>query len=105
VTDFVRWDAELQGDVNRLIRREGFSATARILHIPERNLTDLRHGWSRAGRNNGRRTPRKFLSLTLLERLADALDDPEVENREALSQSEWCDRGEWLYLPRTNAPV
>ena len=95
---YVRWDAELQESVNRLIQREGFSATARLLHMPERNLTDLRNGYSRSGYTTGRRTPRKFLSLTLLERLADALDDPEVENREALSQSEWCDRGEWTVV-------
>jgi hypothetical protein len=102
VTSYVRWDEDLQESVNRLIRREGFSATARILHMPERHLTDLRSGWSRSGYRNGRRTKRKFLSLALLERLADALDEPEVENREALSQREWCDRGEWLYLPRTS---
>ena len=100
---FVRWDDELQEAVGRLIGREGFSATARILHMPERNLTDLRNGYSRSGFKSGRRTKRKFLSLALLERLADALDEPEVESREALTQQQWCDRGDWAYLPRTAA--
>jgi hypothetical protein len=103
MTSYVRWDEDLQESVNRLIRREGFSASARILHMPERHLTDLRTGYSRSGFKNGRRTRRKFLSLQLLERLADALDEPEVENRPALSQREWCDRGEWAYFPKAAA--
>lgn len=98
MTSYVRWDEDLQESVNRLISREGFSASARILHMPERNLTDLRGGWSRSGFKDGRRTRRKFLSLALLERLADALDEPGIENREALTQTEWSDRGEWAYF-------
>lgn len=101
MASYVRWDEELQESVDRLIAREGFSATARILHMPERNLTDLRAGYSRSGFKDGRRTRRKFLSLALLERLADALDEPELENREALSQAEWSDRGEWAYFKAT----
>jgi hypothetical protein len=98
---FVRWDAELQEAVNRLIQREGFSAAARALYMPERHLTDLRGGFSRSGFKDGRRTRRKFLSLPLLHRLVSALDETELEEREALTQREWSDRGEWLYRSET----
>jgi hypothetical protein len=98
VTLFVRWDDALRADFERLIEREGFSGAARALYMAERNLYDLRRGLSRAGYKQGRKLPRKFLSLELLERLAGALDDLEVENREALTQREWSDRGEWLYF-------
>lgn len=95
---FVRWDEDLRRAFDRLCAREGFCGAARALNMPEANLRDYVRGRSRAGVKGGRHVPRKFLSVGVLERLAAALDDPGVEDREALSQREWADRGEWLYL-------
>jgi hypothetical protein len=95
---FVLWDDDLRRAFDRLCARQGLSAAARTLHMPESNLRDYVRGLSRAGSGRGAHVPRKFLSVGVLERLAAALDDPGIENREALTQREWSDRGEWRYL-------
>jgi hypothetical protein len=100
---YVLWDDELRDAFNEFARREGVGRAARILNMQERVFWDYRHGYSRAGQHRGRRTARKFLALPVLERLAVALDDPMLENREALSQREWCDRGAWAYFSETAA--
>jgi hypothetical protein len=97
VTAYVLWDEALRLAFDRLIDREGFSGAARALHMPEPNLRNYRRGLSTGGPAGSVRE-RKFLSLDVLERLARALDDLELENREALTQREWSDRGEWAYL-------
>jgi hypothetical protein len=97
---YVRWDDDLRAAFNRLCAREGFSAAARALHMCERHLNYYRKGQSTGGATGAVR-PRKFLSLNVLVRLADALDDLELENREALTQREWSDRGEWAYFVET----
>jgi len=89
---FVRWSPDLQDAFVRLGQQHGWSRAARILDMPERAYWDLRHGMSRGG---GKITRRKFLSTQMLGRIADALDDPELENREALPRRGWSERGEW----------
>jgi hypothetical protein len=95
---FVRWDPDVQAAFCELARRDGVAAAARRLEMNERAFHHYRNGLSRNGVRGGRVVPRKFVSVAVLNRLADALDEPLLTSREALSQQEWSDRGEWAYF-------
>ena len=99
---YVLWTDELQDAFNRLAAQEGsVSAAARRLEMTERLFYNYRHGRScgKFGPRTGGVRPRKFLSLHALERLAIALGELELEDREALTRRGWSDRGEWSWGP------
>jgi len=98
---YVRWDDELRAAFNRLAEREGTRRTAELLGVDSRNLYNYRRGLSTGG-NGGGVAPRKFLSVVRLGLLALALYEPELENREALGQREWCDRGLWDFYTQAH---
>lgn len=105
-TLYVKWTPEIQAQFNKLSEIAGeHKIAARRLDMNERDFYDFRHGLRRIGRS--RRTqesaiiPRKFVVLSTIEKLAAALDDPDIEAVEALTQAEWKARGEWLNPSKT----
>jgi hypothetical protein len=101
---YVKWTPEIQQHFLRLSEAVGeHKAAARRLGVGERDYHDLRNGRRRAGGRDSEPVPRKFVALKTIEKLAAALDDPDIEDVEALSQAEWKARGEWLNPDKAQA--
>lgn len=81
---YVRWCDEIQEAFNDLHARYGDQRTCRLLNdMPVGTLWNYRHGLAGGGRT------RHYINLRVLERLAFALGDPQVENHEAATMEEW----------------
>ena len=92
----VYWRPDLQEAFKRLADDRGDDAAAELLGTSPRTMYDLSHGLIRGGKGHDRVTrKRKFVSLTYVERLAAALDEPMLESRPARTQSEWMKRPSW----------
>ena len=92
---YVAWDNELQELFNRCVERHGEYVAAAELRVSTRTLHDLRYGKSRKHSAAGSDGPRKFVELRTVERLADLMEDPLIEDREAQPIGEWSRRGLW----------
>lgn len=78
---YTRWTEDIQQAFNDLVKVEGKTSRAAVrLDMSERNLLNLRRG--RGSRGNGSRKPwsgrRKSISMGVLDRLATALERPEL---------------------------
>lgn len=96
---YVKWTPGLEIKFKELQDREGEHSAAALLETSTRNLYDFVRGLSRgkvrATEDGQRVRPRKFIELRKVELLAAALEEPELDNVEALPQKEWKARGEW----------
>ena len=89
VRRYVMWDDEIQDGINELVEKHGIRTACEMLQIDRRKLYDLRFGFSQAtvGWEKEIRI-RRFVALELIEKLAMALDDPLLENRDVYTTSE-----------------
>jgi hypothetical protein len=99
MTLYVKWTPELQAKFKELREKEGEQFAATLLETSTRNLYDFIRGISRGKRRTGSdkqgTAPRKFVELKKVELLAEALDDRDLDDVEALTQAEWKARGDW----------
>jgi hypothetical protein len=87
MTKFVRWDSEIQKAVDRVAELYGPTEGARKIGIHYRLFYDYRKGITR-NNYSGVLRPRQYVSLHLVERLAELLGDPQLEDRVALTAQE-----------------
>lgn len=83
---YCHWTPDLQDAFIRAVEKFTHMRTAHFLGISDRALYDLRYGVTRNHGNN--KAKRYFVKLALVERLAELLQEPELESREAISHSE-----------------